>query len=62
MVETAEVEFGSLDVLFNNAGVMLSDDDNAETTSDETWDKTFNINVKGGVFLFTEAALLTGIF
>lgn len=26
MVETAEKEFGKLNILFNNAGVMLSED------------------------------------
>ena len=50
MVEAAVSAFGGLHVLFNNAGVMLGDDDNAETTSEETWDRTMNINLKG-VFL-----------
>ncbi|CEP03639.1 Glucose 1-dehydrogenase [Plasmodiophora brassicae] len=47
MVETAEKEFGKLNILFNNAGVMLSEDDNAETTPESVWDTTMNINVKG---------------
>jgi len=50
MIEYAESKFGRLDILFNNAGVMDSNDDNAETTSEETWDLTMNINAKG-VFL-----------
>jgi NAD(P)-dependent dehydrogenase (short-subunit alcohol dehydrogenase family) len=50
MVEAAISAFGGLHVLFNNAGVMLGDDDNAETTSEETWDRTTAINLKG-VFL-----------
>ncbi|MCX6927816.1 MAG: glucose 1-dehydrogenase [Verrucomicrobia bacterium] len=50
MVAAAVSAFGGLQVLFNNAGVMLSDDDNAETTSEDTWDRTMNINLKG-VFL-----------
>jgi NAD(P)-dependent dehydrogenase (short-subunit alcohol dehydrogenase family) len=50
MVEAAVAAFGGLHVLFNNAGVMLGDDDNAETTSEETWDRTMAINLKG-VFL-----------
>jgi NAD(P)-dependent dehydrogenase (short-subunit alcohol dehydrogenase family) len=50
MVEAAVSSFGGLHVLFNNAGVMLGDDDNAETTSEETWDRTMAINLKS-VFL-----------
>lgn len=47
MVASAEREFGRLTVLFNNAGVMLGDDDDAVNTSEAVWDKTFAINVKG---------------
>lgn len=50
MVRTAEETFGKLDVLFNNAGIMHSDDDNAVTTEEAVWDLTMNINLKG-VFL-----------
>ena len=50
MVATAEQEFGALHVLFNNAGVMLSDDGNAVDTSEEIWETTINVNLKG-VFL-----------
>ncbi|MAG94072.1 MAG: short-chain dehydrogenase [Planctomycetaceae bacterium] len=50
MIETAEHEYGSLNVLFNNAGIMHSADDNAETTDEETWDLTMAVNLKG-VFL-----------
>jgi NAD(P)-dependent dehydrogenase (short-subunit alcohol dehydrogenase family) len=46
-VQVAEKQFGGLHVLFNNAGIMHMDDDNAETTTDKVWDLTFNINVKG---------------
>jgi NAD(P)-dependent dehydrogenase (short-subunit alcohol dehydrogenase family) len=44
---TAEAEFGRVDVVFNNAGVMLPDDGDALTTSDEVIDRTLAINVKG---------------
>ena len=39
-----------LDVLFNNAGVMLSSDDDALATDEGTWDTTMDVNAKG-VFL-----------
>ena len=50
MVATAEQTFGRLDVLFNNAGIMDSRDDDAVSTDEETWDLTMNVNAKG-VFL-----------
>lgn len=50
MVDAAEYEFGRLHILFNNAGIMHSNDDNAETTEEDVWDLTMAINVKG-VFL-----------
>jgi NAD(P)-dependent dehydrogenase (short-subunit alcohol dehydrogenase family) len=50
MVSAAEETYGKLEVLFNNAGIMLSDDDDAVTTSEETWERTMQVNLKG-VFL-----------
>ena len=50
MIDTAEQTFGKLDVLFNNAGVMLNGDDDAQATDEQIWDQTMNINAKG-VFL-----------
>lgn len=50
MVTHAENTFGRLDILFNNAGIMHSNDDNAEVTEEDVWDLTMNINAKG-VFL-----------
>jgi NAD(P)-dependent dehydrogenase (short-subunit alcohol dehydrogenase family) len=50
MVAAAEGTFGRLDVLFNNAGVMLGSDDDALTTDEATWDTTMDVNAKG-VFL-----------
>ena len=47
---TLAQRFGRLDLLFNNAGIMHSDDDTSERTSEATWDLTMNINLKG-VFL-----------
>ena len=43
-------EFGKLDVLFNNAGIMHGKDDDAIATEEAIWDLTMNINAKG-VFL-----------
>jgi len=50
MIHEAERHFGKLNVLFNNAGIMHSQDDNAMTTDEETWDLTMAVNLKG-VFL-----------
>lgn len=50
MVEAAENSFGKLDILFNNAGIMDSGDDDAVNTAEDVWDLTMSINAKG-VFL-----------
>jgi NAD(P)-dependent dehydrogenase (short-subunit alcohol dehydrogenase family) len=50
MVAAAEEAFGRLDVMFNNAGIMHSDDDDAVSTDLEVWDLTMDVNAKG-VFL-----------
>ncbi|GBE24299.1 2-(R)-hydroxypropyl-CoM dehydrogenase [bacterium BMS3Bbin02] len=50
MVAMAEDIFGGLHVMFNNAGIMHSDDGNAQDTSEAIWDLTMNVNAKG-VFL-----------
>ncbi|HEY3427896.1 MAG TPA: glucose 1-dehydrogenase [Acidimicrobiia bacterium] len=50
MVAAAESEFGRLDVLFNNAGIMHSGDDDAVSTDEDVWDLTMSVNAKG-VFL-----------
>lgn len=47
MVAYAEKTFGKLNVLFNNAGISHKDDDDAVNTTEDVWDLTFNINVKG---------------
>lgn len=50
MVDQTEKAFGSLEVLFNNAGIMHSQDDDAVNTSEAVWDQTMAVNLKG-VFL-----------
>jgi NAD(P)-dependent dehydrogenase (short-subunit alcohol dehydrogenase family) len=50
MVAQTESAFGRLDVLFNNAGIMHSADDDAVNTDEAVWDLTMDINAKG-VFL-----------
>jgi NAD(P)-dependent dehydrogenase (short-subunit alcohol dehydrogenase family) len=47
---------GSLDVMYNNAGVMLSDDDDPVATPMTTYERTMDINVKG-VLLGCRAAI-----
>jgi NAD(P)-dependent dehydrogenase (short-subunit alcohol dehydrogenase family) len=50
MIAAAEKEFGKLNVLFNNAGIMDSRDDDAVSTDETIWDLTMKVNAKG-VFL-----------
>ena len=47
MIRVAADTWGGLDVLYNNAGVSPGDDDTPLNTSEETWDFTFDVNVKG---------------
>ena len=44
MIAQTERVFGKLDVLFNNAGVMLSDDGDSQQTTEEVWHDTLDIN------------------
>jgi NAD(P)-dependent dehydrogenase (short-subunit alcohol dehydrogenase family) len=53
-VETALSRYGKLDVLVNNAGIIIRK--GIEETSIEDWDRTMAINVKG-VFLGTKHAI-----
>lgn len=50
MVQVAESTYGALHVVFNNAGIMHSDDGDVESTEEDIWDLTMDINAKG-VFL-----------
>ncbi len=50
MIDNAEQAFGRVDVVFNNAGIMHSDDGDAVGTEEAIWDLTMEVNAKG-VFL-----------
>jgi NAD(P)-dependent dehydrogenase (short-subunit alcohol dehydrogenase family) len=50
MVAVAEKTYGRLNVLFNNAGIMLGADDDSVATNEETWERTMAVNARG-VFL-----------
>jgi NAD(P)-dependent dehydrogenase (short-subunit alcohol dehydrogenase family) len=47
MVEAAVGRFGRLDVLYNNAGVMLPADGSVDEMDTAIWDLTLAVNVKG---------------
>jgi len=50
MVDATLDRYGRLDVLYNNAGVMLDDDGSVDSTDESVWDRTLAINVKGVAF------------
>ncbi|MBI3648695.1 MAG: glucose 1-dehydrogenase [Actinobacteria bacterium] len=50
MVDFAVERFGKLDVLYNNAGIMLDNDGSVDATDESVWDRTLAINVKGVAF------------
>lgn len=56
MVETLD-SWGGVDVMFNNAGIMHAQDDDAIGTPEAIWDLTQNINVKGVWFGSKHAVL-----
>jgi NAD(P)-dependent dehydrogenase (short-subunit alcohol dehydrogenase family) len=43
-------QFGKLNILFNNAGIMHSRDDGPVNTDEDVWDITMNINLKALFF------------
>ena len=46
-IGNAEEAFGRLDVVFNNAGIMLAADGDAQSTEEVVWDLTMDVNLKG---------------
>ncbi|MYC34102.1 MAG: glucose 1-dehydrogenase [Chloroflexi bacterium] len=53
-IQAAIGAYGKLDILLNNAGILIRK--NIEETTEEDWDRIFSINAKG-VFLGTKAAI-----
>ncbi|RDA88347.1 hypothetical protein CP532_5634 [Ophiocordyceps camponoti-leonardi (nom. inval.)] len=49
--------WGGLDIMFNNAGIMHAQDDDAVNTPESIWDLTQNVNVKGVWFGCKHAVL-----
>jgi NAD(P)-dependent dehydrogenase (short-subunit alcohol dehydrogenase family) len=47
MVAAAMDRFGSLDVLYNNAGIFPADDGGVTETPEPTWDRVMEVNLKG---------------
>lgn len=56
MVSAAVSAYGTLDVLFNNAGIFPEDDGGVLDTPPETWQRVMDVNVKG-VWLGCRAAV-----
>jgi NAD(P)-dependent dehydrogenase (short-subunit alcohol dehydrogenase family) len=50
MIDAAVSHFGRLDILYNNAGVMLPADGSVDATDEAIWDTTLAVNVKGVAF------------
>ncbi len=50
MFAVAARQFGGVDVLYNNAGIMPADDDSILTTEADAWDRVQAVNARG-VFL-----------
>lgn len=50
MIAACENQFGALNVLFNNAGIMDAADGDSQACNEKVWDRTMDINVKGVFF------------
>jgi NAD(P)-dependent dehydrogenase (short-subunit alcohol dehydrogenase family) len=46
-IEAGVRRFGKVNVLYNNAGVFPDDDTSVVETSEETWERTVDVNLKG---------------
>jgi 3-oxoacyl-[acyl-carrier protein] reductase len=54
MVETTLRKYGKVDILVNNAGIMIGKD--VLDTSEEEWDRTMDVNLKGAYLCSKEVA------
>lgn len=50
MVSATVERFGSVHILYNNAGIMPSDDGSVTDISEQTWDKVLDVNLKSAFF------------
>ncbi|GAA3411555.1 SDR family NAD(P)-dependent oxidoreductase [Paenibacillus hodogayensis] len=55
-VETAVDAFGTIDILFNNAGIVLPGEGYIVDVTEEVWDQTIRVNLKG-TYQFCKAVL-----
>jgi NAD(P)-dependent dehydrogenase (short-subunit alcohol dehydrogenase family) len=46
-IAAAAARFGRLDVLYNNAGIMMAEDRSVVDTEEWVWDRTLAVNLKG---------------
>nr|ABK22944.1 unknown [Picea sitchensis] len=56
LFDMAEHTFGPLHIVVNNAGILDSKNPTIAQTSDEDWDRTFQVNCKGVFLCSREAA------
>ncbi len=56
MVGECVARFGGLEILVNNAGIVHPQDSEIETTTDEAWDTTLAVNLKG-IFLCSKHSI-----
>jgi NAD(P)-dependent dehydrogenase (short-subunit alcohol dehydrogenase family) len=47
MIETTVQRFGPIDILVNNAAILISYETRAHELSNEEWDRTINVNLRG---------------